>query len=374
MQRKEIESILARYRQGKATEEDRAFLESWYLWDAHSNQTSENYQAPDLLADAGQVWSRLNRRPISIRSIFPYAAAVLVIVFLGIWWQKFADRPTDLDMEQIIASSDGEPTITLSDGSVIPLDKAQTEVQMGRDVRYADGTPIDGFADAEPQELLIKVPTGTTYQLLLADSTRVWLNAGSSLRYPSFFTDDQRTVELEGEAYFEVRPRYGNGRSRKSPNPFVVKTDKQTIEVLGTHFNVKAYPKSQQRTTLLEGKVQLAQSESNNFTILQPGQEAIIENTQFEIREVDAHEATSWVSGLFSFDNKSFKDIMEEVSLWYDLEVVYEGARPKETFFGQAYRSDNLATVLRLLESAQIKYRVNGDRQLIISNRKEKTQ
>lgn len=373
MQQKDIEAVLRRYRQGEATDEDLAFLEKWYVWHNRSNQDPEarQYDVSELLEDMGEVWSRLERRPSLIRRMLPYAAAVvLLMTSLGIWWQWSVETDPDLDMEEIIASSDIGPTITLGDGRVISLDETRTGIQMGSSVRYEDGTPVGELSRIkEPQELYIQVPTGTMYQLLLSDSTRVWLNAGSSLRYPSAFTGGQRTVELSGEAYFEVHPQYVEDRSGRHRQGFTVKTDRQLVQVLGTHFNVKAYPNGQQRTSLLEGKVQLATSEHSPFTILQPGQEATVEANGVTVREVDAESATAWTSGLFNFDHKTFDEIMQEVGIWYNLEIVYDGPVPTDTFFGQAYRSDNLATVLRLLESAQIQYRVTVDRKLIIKNK-----
>src|SRR5690606_546264 len=272
MQQKDIEAVLRRYRQGEATDEDLAFLEKWYVWHNRSNQDPEarQYDVSELLEDMGEVWSRLERRPSLIRRMLPYAAAVvLLMTSLGIWWQWSVETDPDLDMEEIIASSDIGPTITLGDGRVISLDETRTGIQMGSSVRYEDGTPVGELSRIkEPQELYIQVPTGTMYQLLLSDSTRVWLNAGSSLRYPSAFTGGQRTVELSGEAYFEVHPQYVEDRSGRHRQGFTVKTDRQLVQVLGTHFNVKAYPNGQQRTSLLEGKVQLATSEHSPFTIL----------------------------------------------------------------------------------------------------------
>lgn len=373
MKHKDIHSILERYRQGTATDEDRAFLENWYLWKDDGAPSSLPYTAPELLEDTEEVWSRLNRRgAIRKRRIYQgAAAAILLMIGLGLWWQVPTNTKSDLNMEEIVAYSDAEPTITLPDGSVIPLGMEHSGIQMGSAVHYEDGSPVHGIAEAgHSQELLIQVPTGRTYQITLSDQTRVWLNAGSSLRYPSVFKGDKRIVVLEGEAYFEVSPQYQEGHSGRKRKEFIVETDKQVIEVLGTHFNVQAYRGARQRTTLLEGKVQLTSPGIGPYTTLQPGQEAVVENQSIVVKAADGGASVFWISGLFSFDNKSFKEIMQEVGLWYDLEIVYEGNIPTETFFGQAYRSDNLGTVLRLLESAKIQYRVTNDRKLIIKNEK----
>lgn len=367
----DIKSILERYRLGIASEEDIAFLEDWYMRQDHTKDSVEEYNASALIEDADEVWRRLNRRTPAIYRFAKYAAAILLVISITFYIKWSQQKNRDLDIENIVAASGLQPTITLTDGTSIVLDAAQSGIQMGDRILYEDGSPVNGVANGtKHQELLIQIPAGSTYQITLSDHTKVWLNAGSSLRYPSNFDNDTRIVELKGEAYFEVNPQFqGNTAQLKK---FVVKTDKQQIQVLGTHFNVKAYPYTAQLTTLLEGKVNVLSTEYNQSAMLRPGQEARFQGAKITVNQVDTEASVSWVSGLFSFDNKSFQEIMTEVCEWYDLKVIYNGPIPEETFFGQAYKTDNLSTVLRLLESAQIKYSVTGERELIITTKKDK--
>lgn len=370
-QNKDIKSILKRYRQGNASDEEIAFLENWYILNDHSDPSSADYTAQELIEDTDQLWKKLNRRPPTFYKIIKYAAAVLIVTSLILYWQWPTQQDADLVMENIIATDNQEPTITLSDGTIIPLDQQQSGIKMGTDIRYENGNLVTDLQDGKKaQELFIQIPPGRTYHLILSDNTKVWLNAGSSLRYPSFFEGDLRTVKLKGEAYFEVSSQKQEGHIAGKHKGFMVKTDKQVVHVMGTHFNVNAYSDTRQRTTLLEGKVQIATSENSPYATLKPGQEAIVENTRIILNDADTERSISWISGLFSFDNKPFEEIMREVGDWYNLKVVYAGKIPEDTFFGQAYKSDNLATVLQLLESVQIQYRVTSDRKLIITNKK----
>lgn len=206
----------------------------------------------------------------------------------------------------------------------------------------------------------LTTPKGGLYRLVLADGTRVWLNAGSSLSYPVAFTANERIVNLQGEGYFEVKHITGaNGQ----PVPFRVKINKTTqVEVTGTHFNIHAYPdETSVNTVLLEGRVRVG------VTDLLPGQEARVNNkgVLLTVKKADREEAIAWKNGFFYFRQAGITTILGQLSRWYDVEVEYHGSPPVKEFTGQLLRSAPFTQVLTILKTYGIHYRLQH-RKLII--------
>ncbi|MDR2283676.1 MAG: FecR domain-containing protein, partial [Sphingobacterium sp.] len=188
-------------------------------------------------------------------------------------------------------------------------------------------------------------PRGGQYQITLSDGTKVWLNSDSRLKYPLHFIGAERTIELEGEAYFEVSHNY---------KPFVVKTDRQRIQVLGTKFNVSSYSDNTvATTTLLEGSVRVSTPYGNN--LLAPGHELVVTTSGSKMNEVYAKDAIAWKEGLFVFDNITLDDVMDKVSRWYNVDIhfVDEGLK-KELVFAVIQKSENISVVLDKIASTGI--------------------
>lgn len=161
----------------------------------------------------------------------------------------------------------------------------------------------------------IVIPRGETFKLILCDGTEVWLNANSKLVYPTAFIERERTVFLEGEAYFKVT---------KDTKPFIVKTDYLQTKVLGTEFNVKSYTAEDSHVTLISGKVQVRSHENERFVDLEPGKDAILlSNGQFEVKEVNSEAYTYWKDGYFYFDELTLADIMKSIGRWYNVNVIF---------------------------------------------------
>lgn len=161
----------------------------------------------------------------------------------------------------------------------------------------------------------IVIPRGETFKLILCDGTEVWLNANSKLVYPTAFIEKERTVFLEGEAYFKVT---------KDTKPFIVKTDYLQTKVLGTEFNVKSYTAEDSHVTLISGKVQVRSHENARFVDLEPGKDAILlSNGQFEVKEVNSEAYTYWKDGYFYFDELTLADIMKSIGRWYNVNVIF---------------------------------------------------
>src|SRR5690606_18957184 len=164
-------------------------------------------------------------------------------------------------------------------------------------------------------ELTLTTPRGGQYQTTLSDGTKVWLNAGSSLRYPLHFPTDKRVVTLEGEAFFEV--------SHDTKRPFTVRVADTEIEVLGTQFNVNSYRNV--TTTLVAGSVKIANDTGQQ--LLKPGQEARVEE-HITVHAADIDKVTAWKNGYFHFKDDNMMEIMDQLARWYDVDVTYSGVAP----------------------------------------------
>jgi transmembrane sensor len=249
-----------------------------------------------------------------------------------------------------IAPGGSKATITLSNGQIITLDSAgsgllarqgQVQVQLAKgQVDYQ----AEKSSAAEGAYNTMTTPRGGTFRLTLADGTRIWLNAGSSIHYPVSFSGlKTREVEISGEAYVEVA-------SNKSV-PFIVKAGSEEIKVLGTHFNVMAYPDERQlQTTLLEGAVAVSQGEATK--VLRPGQQARVSpEGVLSVADVDADDYVAWKNGLIQLHHADIPAIMRQISRWYDVKVVYHGTNfPSWTMAGTIPRTLNLSQALKVLE------------------------
>jgi ferric-dicitrate binding protein FerR (iron transport regulator) len=190
----------------------------------------------------------------------------------------------------------------------------------------------------------------------LADGSKVWLNAASSLRYPTSFTGKERTVELQGEGYFEI--------AHDATKPFRVQVNGTTVEVLGTHFNINAYnDEPQLKTTLLEGKVKIENGGVVRF--LKPGQQAVVEGEGklALVNDADVEEAVAWKNGKFIFNGNDIHSVMRQLSRWYTITVQYNGQISDDEFVGiiPIPRSENISAILSLLQKTRtVSFQVNG--------------
>jgi len=310
------------------------------------------------------------------------AATVLVTLGAGIWF--YAGRSGQSEL--VLAARDIVPgkniaTITLADGKVVKLSDTKTGViiDAGKLI-YNDSTDLAGLSSGagtnKPTMLTLATPPGGTYQVTLPDGTRVWLNAASSLKFPSTFKSfTKRNVELIGEAYFEVAKvmiKDKGAKGKEGRMPFVVLTDKQKVEVLGTHFNINAYAdEGVTKTTLLEGQVKVS---SVAGTILRPGGVVLSPNEQatvsgspyITVKNVDPDMAVAWKDGYFKFTDEPVPAIMRRLSRWYNVDIVYDGNGNNARFGGKISRDKNIAEVLEMLTSTKrISFKIEG-RKIIV--------
>jgi hypothetical protein len=295
------------------------------------------------------------------------AAAILILLGLGIfsWWKLSAPKtPQPVVARQFkndIAPGGNKAILTLADGSTIALDSAG-KGNLATQGNAAVVKPAAGMlsykaAGPGPSATLynmIATPVGGQYQVTLADGTQVWLNALSSLRFPTVFNDSSRDVELTGEAYFEV--------AKDKHKPFRVHVAGLEAEVLGTHFNVNAYPdESSVRTTLLEGAIRMVKG--NDKLLLQPGQQA---QTQAAggfrlVKDADTDEAVAWKNGYFSFEGADVHALMRQIARWYGVQVRYEGEPGRALFGGEIGRDLTLMQVLTGLGKSKVHFRLEGN-------------
>ena len=252
-------------------------------------------------------------------------------------------------------------TLTLANGAVIELNSAKVGVvdnkgnAVVKKVKEGELLYEANQATAQQAQLaynLITTPRGGQYQVVLPDGSKVWLDAASSLKFPTVFTGADRVVELTGQAYFEV--------AKNAAKPFKVKVNNLEVRVLGTHFNIMAYSNEATiKTTLLEGSVRLT---SGNVTdVLKPGQQGTLnQNGQIKVADVNADGAVAWKNGYFDFNRDNIYGIMNQVSRWYDVNVTYEGKAPGDEFVGKIERNVKLSQLLHILELSHVHFSVEG--------------
>lgn len=367
MDKKEVVKLLEKYHEGIASPEEVLLLELWYLKNTESD-------APLLQQDEnqikGEIWSKLaiEGRKKNIRSI-PYrvaAACLLIGLCVGLLlYQHSITQDKKTLLAKAMESNDRLPggnraILTLSNGNSINLNENQLGilVQEGEITRH-DGTSL--YTSQQTELALLKTPNGGQSQIVLSDGTKVWLNAASSLKFPTHFSPDSREVEVEGEAYFEVARLTGKNNQ---PVPFSVRSDQQTIEVLGTHFNVNSYPnEGTVRTTLLEGLVRVISLKSFDSKELIPGQQSTIVQGKLEVGNADMESVMAWKKGDFVFNDERLTSIMKKLERWYDIEVIYELEPSDVTFSGVISRSKKLSAVLTVIEqTSEIKFKIEGRR------------
>jgi transmembrane sensor len=270
----------------------------------------------------------------------------------------------------IIMPGGNKALLTLADGTTIVLDSAAngTLTQQGNvDIRkLEDGKLTYHTNDASFSEILyntVSTPRGGQYQLTLADGSKVWLNAASSLRFPAAFAGSERRVEITGEVYFEI--------AKDISKPFRVSiAGKSEVEVLGTYFNINAYNDEPAiKTTLLEGSVKVSAIADGQTLVLKPGQQAILDDQLRKVDQVDTDEIIAWKTGWFYFDHQELPAILRQVSRWYNVGWRYEGPISKKSFSGIVSRENDISDVLKIMENAGVRFKIENNTIIVLSNR-----
>lgn len=329
-----------------------------------------------LTSDNGHIVPLNRKKIISNRWMRIVAAAMIVLLGGSICWfiDKKEDSKDQLIVEKQIRILPGgdKAMLTMADGRTIILDTMQNgklAQQKNADVLKKAGLLMYDVKVVSDNNILseyntLSTPKGGQYQVVLPDGSKVWLNAASSLRFPTAFAGNRRDVELNGEAYFEVQSlalKDGKGKL-----PFFIHLtspsgERGQIEVLGTHFNVNAYlDEAAIKTTLLEGVVRISKGKNN--TLLTIGQQGQLFNSG-EIKldkNVDTNEAVAWKNGLFQFAGADIATVMRQIGRWYNVDISYSGKIPVRQFEGKISRNAQLSEVLQILELSNVKFTVEG--------------
>ena len=345
---------------------------------AHIRQRIAGDASPPSLERPGLLF-RLKPWKVSVAAAILAAIAITGVLLVTRTRSAQASAPAIAQQKRLhpadILPGGNRAVLTLADGSTINLDSAHTgnlasqgtakvlKIQEG-ELKY-DAATASGHSTVSYNTL--STPRGGQYKLLLADGTRVWLNAASSIRYPTTFTGPDREVEISGEAYFEI--------AKNASMPFRVLTtgnpgdnNPMTIDVLGTHFNVNAYTDEPVvRTTLLEGLVKV--SKGKNTALLKPGQAAQVrkDGAIQQIQDVDLEAAVAWKDGLFEFNDEELPVILREISRWYAIDIEYAGTVPQDKFTGSVSRNTTLSGVLKILKLSDIQVSVSNNKIIVKS-------
>jgi ferric-dicitrate binding protein FerR (iron transport regulator) len=381
LKQENIEHLVYKFNHATITPEELETLIEWY----NSHDDQQVTILTDLDESEEDVKSRIRsgllskmaseeKRPKSYITLIRWVAATAAILLVAVvTWKVVNDKmhpQLRAKVEKEILPGGNKATLTLANGKTISLSASQEGIVAGEKITYLNGSPVSGSSSVSGDQtamLSLNTPRGGTYKLTLPDGTAVWLNAESSIKYPSQFASDARTVEVSGEAYFEVAKVYQKNGDRK---PFRVVSKDQQIEVLGTHFNVNSYPEQPgTKTTLEEGRVAI--TNNSGHVVLSPGEQAITLKGKTKVKAVDVGREIAWRSGKFSFDDKPFEETMNEIARWYNLKIHYQGGIPQEELVGDAFRNKNIHLVLRILDVAQISYDLDVERrQLTIKGKK----
>lgn len=397
--RNDIDQLIVRYMRGDLSVAEQQLLFDWRDMSAANRELFERLTSKEWLTQEftrmsayteseSAAWEKLKAgiapqsvEPAKVIPVFRrwrmVAAAVVVAVLAGGAWFAYQVREKTLaiDKQEVRFKNDLPPgkegaVLTLADGSIVLLDTAENGklAEQGKMHLVKSGGALTYYGNGAGEKLLYNTITtarGRKFKLELSDGSIVILNAASSISFPTAFPDSARVVEIKGEAYFEVA---------KKKNPFRVVVNGAEIQVLGTHFNVNAYPEAGvMKTTLLEGSVRVVQAGAGSMqdpVILVPGQQAVITKGSAGIStaEVDVEEAVSWKNGMFWFHNSSISSVMQELERWYDFEVEYE-TQVQQHFSGTIPQNVSLVKVLQILELTKgVKFRVEGKKVTVMKN------
>lgn len=386
---------------GKATaQEEQEFFE----WMQDAEEDSEFRQYVQSIWESKQEeqeipgvdWNHMYNQVMNKAKIIPFptdrrrksglwpriAAAAVIILALGFGVRQLFLHPapdkipdkkvSDLKPVSIRPPDGTRSTLTLANGKVIILESLENGNLSSHGAKNAlkinnETLEFKGDPEAEMEYQTLAVPRGSKpMRLTLADGTAVWLNAASSITFPTVFRGEERSVTMTGEAYFEVTKNPGM--------PFFVNIGQQgQVEVVGTHFNVNAYANEPViKTTLLEGSVRFRTNDSRQSkqqeVTLRPNQQSQMNISSRKIvveNDVETDKVMAWKSGLFNFNDAGVREVMNQLERWYNIDVVFEKEVPSITFFGKMTKNIELDDLLVILEKSKVRFRMEG-RKLIV--------
>lgn len=398
MKKQRLIELIDKRRQGKCSEAENAELyelmqqpgiedEILLLWDRLQDDSTQDISAEESNRLYQRILSQqafhnaLKPHPKQfvlqrIRNVVAVAAVILICwtAYLMFFQLESEERNAIVALAENqtkVLPGSNKARIVFEDGSYQELGegisgelmKEQLFTLGGDGISYQN---IGNTSSNKPHHTLI-TPIGGEYSIRLSDGTKVWLNADSKLKYPvSFDGEKTREVELEGEAYFEV----AKAKVKNKNVPFVVKSKGQTLEVLGTEFNLNTF-RNKVITTLVEGSVRVSMDNKspNQYHILKPNEQLVYHDhsKKLEIAQIDTYYVTAWRTGDFAFDNVPLQDVMEDIARWYGVDVEYKVNVEDIRFSGKVSKFEDIETLLRTIEwTGSVKLQLNGRRVVVM--------
>lgn len=374
MKKEELIQILMRISSGEASDEDIHLYNNWcnsFQGESKSIDDFEQIKANMLMEIEKQThYQTRTSQTRLLPRIGIAAASIIIILLVGSYIYLHSGKQSETPRMAIkdVAPGGNKAILTLGNGQTISLDSihnGQLAALAGSNISKPQNGLLVYSAENNNSEAVqyntLSTPRGGQYKLVLPDGTKVWLNAASSIKYPTTFKGTDRTVTITGEAYFEV--------IHNAQKPFRVTVKNQTIEDIGTEFDVNAYgDEAVIKTTLLQGSVRVMKG--NSFVVLQPGQQAIVSDNSddINIQEVNASNKAAWINGFVSMDKVGVKEFMNQLSRWYNVDIEYQGTIPNKKYGGLINRNTNLSDVLFALKASGINTRLEGNKIIVLPN------
>ena len=368
--RQSLKRIIRRYLRGKANPAETAFIESYYDHFGDSREVQTAMDAAEAGVIEGRLWGKIGARVVELeqgeRKIgyggLLRAAVVVGVLALGGYFYMHIKRPAPVAVTAVHDLKPGRTGALLSfqnKRGAILLDTARLGNLGGGVSKGQERVKVGSAADEEVLYATLSTPAGRTQAVELPDGSVAWLNASSSISFPTRFAGNMRSVAITGEVDFEV--------AHNKSQPFVVRSGGQQWEVLGTEFDINAYAdEALIRTTLIEGAVRTA------GITLRPGQQAVMARSMNGLKivgQVNTEDVVAWKKGVFVFGGtKDLREVMREMGRWYDVTIEYEGDLPDVEINGRCRRDVNASEAIRILSyTTGLQFRI-ADRKIIVSD------
>jgi transmembrane sensor len=367
MSKKQLRELLENYAKGECSPEEIVLLESWYL---QHNEDARKLLSEDTLNEAQKkLWLELSPKinDKKAHALWPrivVAASLLLFISVCVYFVKEknnTNQTTATNRIRDIAPGTNKAILTLSNGEKISITGAkagliakqgltQISARIGEIVYVANSSSSKSI-----EFNTLTTPRGGQHQLTLADGTKVWLDAASSIKFPVAFSVKTREVFITGQVYFEVH--------HDKTKPFKVVANGQSVEVLGTHFNINSYADEPGiKTTLSEGSIKVSTDQFSHIT-LKPGQQSVVDHQRIRlVHDIDLEEVLAWHNGLFKFQDATVPEVMRQLSRWYNVEVAYEGKIPDKKFSGEIYRNVSALKLADMMSYENIHFRLEGNK------------
>ena len=385
-----IAALIQRYVSGDATEEERYEVERWMAESEEHGVLMEKFRSDafwqeqlaehdifdvDVAFKRFRKSKRAKERRLLVYRMAGVAAVLFVVLGVAIysWIRIEAGSKNVVQMTEVLSPGSSRATLILAGGKEVHLN-ASTHLEIkeqmamikvkGDEVYYSEDTEYADSSDLQPAINQVVTSRGGEYKLVLSDGTKVWLNADSRFEFPSKFVGQERRVYVEGEVYFEV--------AKDVSHPFVVTTKQAKVRVLGTSFNVCAYPDEIYRTTLLEGCVEVLYKKE--VVKLQPNEQWVLDGGVGCVVPVNERMAASWKNGSFAFDDEPLSDVFQELERWYDVHVFIANEEIRDMkFTGIFPRYADMDKVLNIVELATGVSCKVSNRTIVISKHENKS-